>query len=114
MSAYGMGHEKKKFPIKGISLGTIITVSGTGAEMNAGAVITYEEKNWKGPIFGIAPEFAILNLFYTMSVPSNQVISGAFDMLSNAMETYLGHSDQDNASDDVALAIMRNTVINLK
>lgn len=43
-----------------------------------------------------------------------QVLSGAFDTLSHAMETYLGNSDADNVSDDVALAIMRNTVINMR
>lgn len=43
-----------------------------------------------------------------------QVISGAFDTLSHAMETYFGNSDQDNVSDDVALAIMKNTVVNMK
>ena len=42
------------------------------------------------------------------------MISGAFDTLSHAMETYVGNSDQDNVSDDVALAIMRNTVVNMK
>lgn len=43
-----------------------------------------------------------------------QVLSGAFDTLSHAMETYLGNSDEDNVSDDVALAIMRNTVVNMR
>lgn len=43
-----------------------------------------------------------------------QVLSGAFDTLSHAMETYLGNSDLNNVSDDVALAIMRNTVINMR
>ena len=42
------------------------------------------------------------------------MLSGAFDTLSHAMETYLGNSDQDNVSDDVALAVMRNTVINMR
>ena len=42
------------------------------------------------------------------------MISGAFDTLSHAMETYFGNSDQDNVSDDVALAIMRNTVVNMR
>ena len=49
-----------------------------------------------------------------MSVPPMQVFSGAFDTLSHAMETYLGTSDKDNVSDDVALAIMRNTVVNMR
>lgn len=48
------------------------------------------------------------------SVPKMQVLSGVFDTLSHAMETYFGNSDEDNVSDDVALAIMKNTVRNMK
>lgn len=111
---WNMEYGKGKFPTAGIPMGAVVTASGTGAEMNAGAVITYEEKKWKGPVFGTAASFAVLDPAYTMSVPSMQVLSGAFDTLSHAMETYLGNSDQDNVSDDVALAIMRNTVVNMR
>ena len=111
---YEMEYRDGKFPTAGIPMGAVVTASGTGAEMNAGAVITYEEKKWKGPIFGTAAAFAVLNPAYTMSVPKMQVLSGAFDTLSHAMETYLGTSDRDNVSDDVALAIMRNTVVNMR
>lgn len=103
-----------RFPLAGIPFGAIVTASGTGAEMNSGAVITYEEKMWKGPIVGTSASFAILDPLYTATVPPIQVLSGAFDTLSHAMETYLGNSDTDNVSDDVALAVMRNTVINMR
>lgn len=111
---WNMEYSKGKLPVAGIPLGAVVTASGTGAEMNAGAVITHEEKMWKGPIFGTSPAFAVLDPAYTMSVPPMQVLSGAFDTLSHGMETYLGSSDQDNVSDDVALAIMRNTVVNMR
>lgn len=109
-----MEYEKGIFPQTGIPIGAVVTVSGTCAEMNGGGVITHEEKNWKGGIFGIAPSFVILDPEYTASVPTMQVLSGAFDTLSHAMETYFGKSDKDNVSDDVALAIMKNTVINMR
>lgn len=111
---WDMEYGKGTFPTAGIPMGAVVTASGTGAEMNAGAVITYEEKKWKGPIFGTAASFAVLDPTYTMSVPPMQVLSGAFDTLSHAMETYLGSSDEDNVSDDVSLAIMRNTVVNMR
>lgn len=111
---WDMEYGKGQFPTAGIPMGAVVTASGTGAEMNAGAVITYEEKKWKGPVFGTAASFAVLDPAYTMSVPPMQVFSGAFDTLSHAMETYLGNSDPDNVSDDVALAIMRNTVVNMR
>lgn len=108
-----MEYVKGKFPIGGIPMGAVVTVSGTGAEMNGGAVITHEEKKWKGGIFATTPTFAVLDPTYTMSVPHMQVLSGVFDTLSHAMETYFGNSDQDNVSDDVALSIMKNTVENI-
>ncbi len=109
-----MEYSSGRFPTEGIPVGAVVTASGTGAEMNAGAVITCEDKKWKGPIFGTTPMFAVLDPHHTASVPKMQVLSGAFDTLSHAMETYLGNSDQNNVSDDVALAIMRNTVINMR
>ena len=103
-----------QFPAEAVPMGAVVTASGTGAEMNGGAVITNEEKVIKAGMAAAAPLFAILDPAYTASVPRMQVISGAFDTLSHAMETYFGNSDQDNVSDDVALAIMRNTVVNMK
>ena len=97
-----------------LPLGAVVTASGTGAEMNGGAVITNEALKLKTGMGAFAPRFAVLDPKYTLSVPRMQVISGAFDTLSHAMETYLGRSDRDNVSDDVALSIMRNTVVNIR
>ena len=104
----------RRFPAEVIPMGAVVTASGTGAEMNGGAVITNEAVKIKGGMFAAAPRFAILDPMYTMTLPASQVISGAFDTLSHAMETYFGQSDGDNASDDVALAVMRNTVVNMR
>lgn len=111
---WNLEYVKGLFPQTGLPLGAIVTVSGTGAEMNAGGVITYAEKKWKGGILGTAPSFAVLDPPYTASVPPMQVMSGTFDTLSHAMETYFGNSDRDNVSDDLALAVMRNTVTNMR
>lgn len=97
-----------------IPMGAVVTASGTGAEMNGGAVITHEEKKVKTGIFAAAPRFAVLDPDYTMSVPFSQVISGAFDTLSHAMETYFGRADRDNVSDDLAEAVMRSTIRNMR
>ena len=86
-----MEYQKGQFPVAGIPMGVVVTASGTGAEMNSGAVITCEDKNWKGPIVGTAARFAVLDPAYTASVPRMQVLSGAFDTLSHAMETYFGN-----------------------
>ena len=96
-----------------LPLGAIVTSSGTGSEMNGGAVITNEEKKLKAGLFASAPRFAFLDYHFMETVPDRQVLSGAFDTLSHAMETYFGSSSSLNASDDVALGVMRNTVRNI-
>ena len=105
---------KHTFPSQFIPLGTIVTVFGTGSEMNAGAVITHEEKKLKSGIFGAQADFAFLDPAYTLSVPFGQVISGAFDTLSHAMETYFGKPDENNLSDDINEAVMRSVIRNIR
>ena len=109
-----MEFTRHQFPQEALPLGAVVTASGTGAEMNGGAVITNEAVTVKAGMGAFAPRFAVLDPSYTLSVPRMQVLSGAFDTLSHAMETYFGSSDEDNVSDDVALAIMKNTVVNMR
>ena len=105
---------KHALPNKFIPLGTIVTVFGTGSEMNNGAVITNEDKKIKGALWGAQADFAFLDPTYTISVPMKQVISGAFDTLSHAMETYFGKPDDNNLSDDINEAVMRSTIRNIR
>lgn len=105
---------KHALPNKFIPLGTIVTVFGTGSEMNNGAVITNEDKKIKGALWGAQADFAFLDPTSTMSVPMKQVISGAFDTLSHAMETYFGKPDDNNLSDDINEAVMRSTIRNIR
>lgn len=107
-------NEKHTFPSEFIPLGTIVTVFGTGSEMNAGAVITHEEKKIKGALFGAQADFAFLDPMYSMSVPMKQVISGAFDTLSHAMETYFGKPDENTISDDFSEAVMKSVIRNTR
>ena len=82
--------------------------------MNNGAVITHEEKKIKGALWGAQADFAFLDPTYTLSVPMKQVISGAFDTLSHAMETYFGKPDENNLSDDINEAVMRSVIRNIR
>ena len=109
-----MEYTKHALPTKFIPLGTIVTVFGTGSEMNNGAVITHEEKKIKGALWGAQADFAFLDPSYTLSVPMKQVISGAFDTLSHAMETYFDKPDENNLSDDINEAVMRSVIRNIR
>lgn len=111
---WAMEMEKHAYPDKFIPLGTVVTAFGTGSEMNAGAVITHEDKKIKAGIFGAQADFAFLDPEYSMSVPRKQVLSGAFDTLSHAMETYFGKPDTNNLSDDINEAVMRSVIRNAR
>ena len=109
-----MEMEKRDMPERFLPMGAIVTVSGTGSEMNNGAVITNEEKKIKCGMLGAHSTFAMLDPMYTMSVPFHQVISGAFDTLSHAMETYFGKPQENNLSDDIGEAVMRSVIANMR
>ena len=102
------------FPTEFVPMGAVVTATGTGAEMNNGAVITHEEKKIKTGVFGAFANFAVLDYEYMKSLPAKQVISGAFDTLSHCMETYFGSPRTANISDEINEAVMRNVIRNLK
>ena len=96
-------------------LGVIVTVSGTGSEMNGGAVITNEETKVKtGRDYPACnPNFALMDPEYTFSVPKLQTASGGFDTLSHIMEIYFSEPDENNVSDDIAEAVMKSVIRDL-
>lgn len=97
-SAYCEGDAWQKYWIdmeevtnKTVPVASILTMAGTGSEMNGGSVITNEEKMIKtGRVFppNVYPKFSILNPEYTFSVPKEQMVSGVFDIMSHLMEQY--------------------------
>ncbi|KIR03685.1 NADH-dependent butanol dehydrogenase A [Lachnospiraceae bacterium TWA4] len=109
-----MEYTDHQIPTEHIPMGVVVTASGTGSEQNNGAVITHEEKKLKAALWGAYAAFAILDPAYTLSVPMKQVISGAFDTLSHAMETYFGQPEEVNLSDELGEAVMRNTIRNIR
>lgn len=95
-------------------MGCIVTLSGTGAEQNNGAVITNEETHVKGAFVGALPSWAALDPALTLTVPHAQFMSGAFDTLSHCMESYFGTPREPNVTDDMNLAIQRNVIRNMR
>ncbi|MBO5283946.1 MAG: iron-containing alcohol dehydrogenase [Lachnospiraceae bacterium] len=99
-----------------LPLGVIVTVAGTGSEMNGGAVITNEEQKIKtGRDYPRCnARFALMDPTYTYSVPEKQMVSGGFDILSHIMETYFSEPDEENVSDDISEALMRGVIRDLR
>lgn len=91
----------------------ILTMAGTGSEMNGGCVITDAEKNYKtGHVFDsrLMPKFSILNPRYTMTVPMDQMKSGIYDIMNHIFEQYFSGED-DNTSDYIAEGLMRGLIV---
>ena len=84
-----------------IPVGCVLTMVGTGSEMNGGSVITnYAQKLKIGHVFGdnVFPKFSILNPEFTLTIPRYQMIAGFFDIMSHILEQYFS-GDDDNKSD---------------
>lgn len=118
-SAYAEGDPWQRFWIdfenvnhKVVPIGTILTMTGTGSEMNGGSVITNEAVMIKtGRVFGteLYPKFSILNPEYTYTVPQQQMVSGVFDIMSHLMEQYFS-GDDENTSDYLLEGIMSSLI----
>jgi len=95
-----------------LPVGCILTMAGTGSEMNGGCVITDAEKTFKvGHVFDdrLMPKFSILNPKFTMTVPDNQMKAGIYDIMNHIMEQYFSDFD-DNTSDYLSEGLMRGLI----
>ena len=95
-----------------VPVGCVLTMVGTGSEMNGGAVITNTEKKLKvGHVFGenVYPKFSVLNPEFTFTVPRYQMISGIYDIMSHIIEQYFS-GDDDNTSDYIAEGLLRSLI----
>ena len=96
-----------------VPVGSVLTMVGTGSEMNRGSVITNRELGLKvGHVFAderVSPRFAVLNPEFTYTVPRYQMVAGIFDIMNHITEQYFSGTD-DNTSDYLAEALMRSLV----
>ena len=95
-----------------IPVGCVLTMAGTGSEMNGGSVITNHEAKLKiGHVFGdeVMPKFSVLNPKYTMTLPKYQMIAGIYDIMNHICEQYFSGED-DNTSDYISEGLMRSLI----
>ncbi|MBR6168105.1 MAG: iron-containing alcohol dehydrogenase [Paludibacteraceae bacterium] len=96
-----------------LPVGCILTMAGTGSEMNGGCVITDATNNFKtGHVFDsrLMPKFSILNPRYTMTVPLDQMKAGIYDIMNHIFEQYFSDFD-DNTSDYISEGLMRSLIV---
>ena len=95
-----------------IPVGCVLTMAGTGSEMNAGSVITNHKAKLKiGHVFGeeVMPKFSILNPRYTMTLPKYQMVAGIYDIMNHICEQYFSGED-DNTSDYISEGLMKSLI----
>ncbi len=95
-----------------VPVGCILTMVGTGSEMNGGAVITNQEQKLKiGHVFGenVFPKFSILNPVYTFTLPKYQMVAGFYDIMSHILEQYFSGED-DNTSDYLMEGLLKSLI----
>lgn len=95
-----------------VPVGCILTMAGTGSEMNGGAVITNDKTHQKiGHVFddNVMPKFSVLNPVFTMSVPKYQMVAGIYDIFNHICEQYFSGTD-DNTSDYISEGLMRSVI----
>ena len=96
-----------------IPVGCVLTMVGTGSEMNGGSVITNHKARMKvGHVFAdekIFPRFSVLDPEFTYTLPKYQMVSGFYDIMSHIMEQYFSGTD-DNTSDYIMEGMMRSLV----
>ena len=95
-----------------IPVGCVLTMVGTGSEMNGGSVITNHEQKLKiGHVFGdeVFPKFSILNPEFTFTLPKYQMIAGIYDIMSHILEQYFSGTD-DNTSDYIMEGLLRSLI----
>ncbi|MDO4794307.1 MAG: iron-containing alcohol dehydrogenase [Filifactor alocis] len=97
---------------KVLPLGCVLTMAGTGSEMNGGSVITNTKTKEKiASIFpeSVYPKFAILNPEWTFTVPKYQMVAGMFDIMSHILEQYFSGED-DNTSDYIMEGMLKSLI----
>lgn len=95
-----------------IPVGCVLTMVGTGSEMNGGSVITNREAKMKiGHIFGdnVFPKFSILNPAYTFTLPEYQMVAGFYDIMNHITEQYFSGTD-DNTSDYIMEGLLKSLI----
>lgn len=123
VSAYCAGDPWQRYWInfepvdnKIVPVASILTMAGTGSEMNGGSVITNEDKMLKqGRVYPpeVNPKFSVLNPEYTYTVSEYQMASGIFDTFSHLMEQYFSGTD-DNTTDYIIEGVIRSLISSAK
>ena len=107
-------------PSKYVPFGVVLTLSATGSEMNAGAVITNWTTHQKLSFRRkqTYPVFSVLDPRNTYTVPKDQTAYGVIDTFSHVLEQYIQTAEniplQDRFAEGLLLTLIENAHIALE
>lgn len=103
---------KAQAPSNSVPIGTVITIAGTGSEMNGNSVITDWDTNTKAFFNSnhVLPRFSILDPALTVTVPLDQTVYGSVDMMSHVFEQYFHGSSNAPLQERIGEAILRTVI----
>jgi len=95
-----------------LPLGVVLTLSATGSEMNAGAVVTRKATQTKAfftsPL--VFPQFAILDPTKTYTLPAQQLANGVVDAFTHVLEQYLTYPVDGRVQDRFAEGLLQTLI----
>ncbi len=98
---------KDALPIFGI-----LTISATGSEMNGLGVVTNEREDKKWSLYSpkIYPQVSIIDPSVQTTLPREQTVNGAVDIISHVMELYFDGSKNIDIMDEYSEGIIRTVI----
>ncbi|MDO5040955.1 MAG: iron-containing alcohol dehydrogenase [Peptoniphilus sp.] len=99
-------------PKKALPIGTILTLSATGSEMDQASVITNmttkQKIGWRSPL--VLPKFSFLNPEFTYTVPKKHTAAGVADIMSHTMENYFSVDDSAYLQDRFSEGLLKTCI----
>jgi alcohol dehydrogenase YqhD (iron-dependent ADH family) len=97
-----------------LPLGTVLTLSATGSEMNGNSVVTHWEDKLKKSFGSIHafPEFSILDPTLTYSVSRDQTVNGIVDTMSHVFEQYFSKTTNTPLQERLCESVLQTVIEN--
>jgi alcohol dehydrogenase YqhD (iron-dependent ADH family) len=105
--------EKKAYPEKALPIVVVLTIAGTGSELNEVSVITHDIKKVKHSLRSplLFPKVSFLDPTLTFTVSPEYTAYGAVDAFSHVFEFFVNREyKKDSLVEDLMIVIMKNII----
>jgi alcohol dehydrogenase YqhD (iron-dependent ADH family) len=98
-----------------LPVGVVLTIPAAGSESSTDSVVTQEEGMLKRALKSelIRPRFAIMNPELTFTLPREQTLYGAADIMAHVIERYFTPTKEVDLTDRLCEAVLLSVIANL-